>query len=335
MVKATLQDIADKTGLSVSTVSRILRGESKSSSSNVELTIKTAQEINYPVNSRILHNKYSYKKLIQVALITEIYPDEFYSAFFHGFHLAASKSNVHLSLHAYDPKKENLADFITSLSHNSIDAAILFLPSLQERDYKNLIDQIPEDFCAISVAPLFNPVLDTITFDSYRGGYIVAKHFHEKGYRKMGLITGPNNRNESLLRKNGFLDYINQYDDIELSWHYDGDYNLDSGRKAFEDFVGSRTRPRAIFASNDYMCMGFIEQAAKHGIKIPEDIAIAGFDDLPICSYVHPSITSVHIDFELLAVKAFSILDEKIETSSPHSGTLSVIPVSLSIRNTT
>lgn len=335
MIKATLQDISERTGLSVSTVSRILRGESKTSSENVELTIKTAQEINYPINTRVLNGKYNYKDKLQVALITSFYPDEFYSTFFHGFNTAAERLDINLSLHVFNPEKNSLHEFITELSFNSIDAAILFLPTLQEHDYEVLLKESPSDFVMLSVAPLFNPVLDTITFDSYRGGFIVAKHFYERGYHKVGIITGPVNKNESLLRKNGFLDFINQKSEMELIWNFEGDYSLSAGKSAFETFDRLSEKPRAIFSSNDYMCLGFLEQASKKAVQIPREVAIAGYDDLPICSFVHPSITSVHTDYEILAQKAFSILNEKFETSSLHNGILSIIPVSLSVRHST
>ncbi len=335
MEKATLHDIAEKTGLSVSTVSRILRGESKTSSENVELTIRTAQEINYPINSRVLNGKYSYKRRIQVALITSLYPDEFYSTFFFGFNEASRDSNIGLSLHVYNPEVSSLGEFITELSYNSIDAAILFLPTLQEKDYREVLENIPSDFVILSVAPLFNPVLDTVTFDSYRGGFIVAKHFHKKDYLDVGIITGPINKNESLLRKNGFLDYINQADRMNLVWQFEGDYSLESGKLACKEFAKLTRKPRAIFFSNDYMCLGFMEQANVLGIDIPNQVAISGYDDLPICSYVHPPMTSVHTDYEILAKKAFNILFEKMESSASHNGILSVIPVSLSERKTT
>lgn len=332
MIKATLHDIADKTGLSVSTVSRILRGESKSSSHNVALTIKVAQEINYPINSRFLNGKYSYKNKIRIALITSFYPEEFYSTFFYGFNMAASELNINLSLHVFDHKKGSLSEFITELSYNSIESAILFLPTLQENDYTTLIDKIPSDFALVSVAPLFNPVLDTVTFDSYRGGYIVAQHFYEKRYRDIGLITGPINKNESLLRKNGYLDFVNQKSGMNLMWQFEGDYSLHSGALAFEAYNKLEKKPRAIFSSNDYMSLGFLEQAAKAGLNVPEDVAIAGYDDLPICNFVHPTVTSVHTDYQLLAKKTFNILNEKMVSNSQHSGILSIIPVSLSKR---
>tara|TARA_Y100001935_G_scaffold238369_1_gene224882 strand:+ start:259891 stop:260895 length:1005 start_codon:yes stop_codon:yes gene_type:complete len=331
-MKATLKDIADITGLSISTVSRILRGESKTSSKNVELAIKTAQEINYPLNSRVLNDRYNFKKRLQVALITSFEPDEFYSTFFYGFYEATRNENITLSLFVYNEDESTLAEFITDLSYNSIDAAILFLPELHEEDYEGLLPNCPDDFTFISVAPLFNPILDTVTFDAYRGGYLIAKHFYERGYYEVGMITGPPNKNESLLRRNGFMDFISQKKDMKLVWECEGDYSFNSGKEAFFCFQKEEHKPRAIFALNDYMGLGFMEQSMIHNVKIPDDVAIAGYDDLPLTSRIHPSLTSVHCDYTTLGKTSFQILKEKMETGGPHSGLLSNIPVSLSIR---
>lgn len=331
-MKSTLKDISSQTGLSVSTVSRILRGDSKSSTDNVKKTIRAAQKLNYPFNSRLLNKQYDYKAKLQVALISSFYPDEFYSTFFYGLNNSARNENISLSFYIYNSEKDNLSEFIENLVNNSIDAAILFIPTLQEKDYKDLIKKVPETFNLISMAPLFNPVLDTITFDSYRGGYLVAQHFHERGYKDLGIITGPYNKNEALLRKNGFTDYISQKSDVNLSWQFEGDYTFESGGKAFEAYDKLENKPRAIFTSNDYMCLGFLEAANNKGLNIPNDVAIAGYDDLPICVHVTPSITSVHTDYKILGNKAFNLLKENITSQNDHSGILSIIPVSLSVR---
>ena len=334
-MKATLKDIANQTGLSISTVSRILRGDSNTSIDNVEQTIHAARKLNYPINSRLLNQQYDYKSSLQVALISSFYPDEFFSAFFFGINNASKAENISMSYHIYGPNDKNLPQLLNNLSHNSIDAAILFIPTLQESDYKEVIKNVPESFPIVSLAPAFNPIIDTITFDSYRGGHLVAKHFYDRGYKELGIITGPHNKNEALFRKNGFTDFINQKEDASLVWQIEGDYTFEFGKKAYQEYAKLENKPRAIFTSNDYMCLGFLEQATRNGLNIPQDVAVAGFDDLPVCEYVHPAITSVHTDYDILGKKTFKLLNEKISPPHEHSGILSVVPVSLSVREST
>lgn len=337
MEKTTLKDLADHTGLSISTVSRILRGESKADSKNVAATIDAALELNYPLNVSYLNAKYNFKSKHDVALVTTFFPSEFYSTFFDGINSVARDAHVNVSLHDFDPEVPgaDICEYIKNLIAQQIDAAILFLPTLHEEEYQRLLTEIPSTFILVSVLPSLHPVLDTITFDSYGGGYLVAQHFYEKGYREVGIINGPFNRNEALLRKNGFTDFIAQKHDMHLVWSYNGHFDFRDGMKAFNSFTQSLSRPKAIFSTNDMMCVGFLKMATQAGLSVPKDIALAGYDDLPVCQYVHPSITSVKTNYAALGKKAFTIISDKIAEVEHHSGMQSIIPVSLQVRDST
>ena len=80
----------------------------------------------------------------------------------------------------------------------------LFLPEFEKDAYQNILNAIGT-YPVISLAPIVNAVIDTVTFDAYLGGHLVAKHFEELGYTDVGIITGPSNKVEALYRKNGFL----------------------------------------------------------------------------------------------------------------------------------
>lgn len=332
-MKTTLQDISDKTGLSVSTISRVLRGEAKLGSDNVSLVIKTAQELNYQVNSRLLNTTYNYKKKLQVALLTNFYEQEFYSTLFKGISEAAASLNSHLSLYDITDISEPLEDFIPFLIKHSVDAVILFVTDLPEKAYRKLVKNTPEDFIIVSIAPVFHRIIDTVTFDSYMGGYLVAKHFEERGYQEVGIIVGPTDRHEALLRKSGFIDYVTHNSKMKLVWSFNGDYTPSSGMQAFDNYLISETKPRAIFVSNDYMSMGFLKSAAEADINIPNDLAIAGYDDLKLCNYLHPSLTSVHTNYIDLGEAAIEMIHEKIQKREGQKGLFNLVPVSLTIRN--
>ena len=335
MEKTTLKDLADYTGLSISTVSRILRGESKADSKNVATTIEAALKLNYPLNVNYLNSKYNFKSNYHVALVTTFYPGEFYSSFFAGMKNASKEMEFSVSLHDFDPEKEDIVEYFKNLISLQIDAAILFLPTLREDEYQNLLKNLPPSFILISVLPTLHPVLDTITFDSYGGGYLVAQHFYNQGYRDVGIINGPFDRNESLLRRNGFNDFITHKSDMNLVWSYNGSFNFEDGELAFESYMQESRKPRAIFSTNDGMAIGFLKRATKMGLKIPQDLAIAGYDDLPVCNFVYPTITSVRTDYDALGRKTFKILKEKMSSTDHHSGIQSIIPVSLTVREST
>lgn len=331
-MKPTLKHIAEHAGLSVSTVSRILRGKSKRNTENVKLVIETAQKLNYPLQANYSLDVYENSKVLFVALVTHFHTGEFYSSFYNGFDQAARETNFQVSLFNTESDPDVVIDFLQQLSFKSYDAAVLFLPMLSEDDYHKIKANAPDNFVLISAATVVNPVLDTISFDSYRGGHYVGKHFHDRGYKDVGVVMGTTNRNESLLRKSGFTDYVQHHSNMNLVWQFEGDYTIESGRQAYEEYKNLERKPRAIFLSNDYMTLGFMEFARRDGVRIPDDVALVGYDDLPICTYHYPSISSVHTNYKQLGLSAISMLKEKFKNNSDHQGLLNIVPVTLNAR---
>lgn len=330
--KVTLSDIAADSGLSISTVSRALAKSGKISTENEKIVFESAQRLGYPLS--MVNTPLELRNSINIALVTFLYSGEFFSSLFAGFDKATSGTNANIRLLSVGNSNLTPIEIIAGLKKSNFDAAIIFLPDFMEQDYRNLLDTIPENFPIVSAAPIVNPVLDTVTFDHYRGGHLVASHFEDSGFKKAGIIIGPASKSEALLRKNGFTDYVQASNSMELVWEYKGDYSLDAGIRAYEDFKHSTEKPDAIFCSNDDVAIGFIHRAMRDGIYIPDDVAIAGFDDLPKCEYYIPSITSVHTPYELLGRKLIELLIERIKNPelTKHSGYTNLIPVTLSIR---
>lgn len=331
-MKPTLKDIADSTGLSISTVSRVLRGKAKRNSVNVTSIIEAAKNLNYPI--------YSDDELLTqdnsvpfVALIAATHIGEFYSSLFTGFSKASQMAEIHLSMIDVAPAVEHVIDLLHDLTAKQYEAAILFLPMLFEKEYRQILQEAPESLITISAATIFNPVMDTVSFDSYRGGHLVGKHFHERGYKNIGVVIGNTNRNESLLRKSGLTDYIQHHSDMDLIWQFEGNYSFESGQEAFDAYSKLKKKPQAVFLINDSMCFGFMEQARRSGVRIPNDVALAGYDDLPICAHHYPSLTSVHTDYTELGITALNMIEQKTASNlHEHKGMVRMVPVSLSIR---
>lgn len=331
--KVTLKDIAEDTGLSISTVSRALARSGKISAENEKKIFKSAERLKYPVKK--LDTPLDLRKNIFIALITRFHIGEFYSSFYNGFDMATKDTNTNIALLNVSNASVDEITLINELHKTNFDAAIVFLPDFDQDDYKQLIDRTDPRFPIISVAPIASPVMDTITFDTYRGGYLVADHFLRQGFNKLGIIHGPQNKYETMLRRNGFVDLIRSNSELDLVWQYDGNFENKSGHEAFQHYKNSSEKPEAIFCGNDSMAVGFMQSALHDGVNVPGDVAITGYDDLPVCEYNSPSITSVHTPFEMLGKKAIKYLIERLRNSSAankHAGYVSLVPVSLSVR---
>jgi DNA-binding LacI/PurR family transcriptional regulator len=329
VTKITLKDISDDTGLSISTVSRVLRGEGRSSGQNEQVIIESAQRLGYPLQKE--QTPFELRREIYIAVITLVSDGEFYTAFFNGFHQASKNTNVHFCLFSVDNFDMPIHEFIFGLKKH-FDAAVIFLPSLTNEDYKKILNKVNISFPIISTSSLLNPVLDTISFDGYGGGHLVAEHFFNKNYLDVGIIHGPYNKLESRFRSNGFVDYVKSQPKMDLVWEYNGDYSAKSGQAAFASFKNSAKKPRAVFCANDSMLIGFLELARAEGIKIPSELALFGYDNLPICETYYPKISSVKTDYTSLGLNTMRLLMDRLENHISHQGFLSLIPVSLEIR---
>jgi len=330
-MKVTLQNISEETGFSVSTVSRAIRGKGRISPENREKIIEAAQKLGYFL-SESSHQKYQ-SKTTSVALITRFRTGEFYASFFMGFLEAAEKKDLNISLFSVEASLKKVNNLIREIRNLGYSAAVLFIPELKEDQYRQILKAKPKNFPILSCSNIDNTVLDTITFDAYQGAMLVSRHFHDQGYRTMGIIEGPIEMPEARFRTNGFMDFIKQNSDTSCVWDYKGDYTLESGIQAFYNFHQHKNKPEAIFAANDSMALGFIESARKAGYSIPDDIAIAGYDDLPFCEYHFPQITSVHTNYHLLAERTLDDLLSRLENPDQHQGIVTLVPVSLKTRN--
>lgn len=330
-MKVTLKDIAKETGYSISTISRVLSNVGKISSKAREEILQAAQKLNYPT-SRIAGYELR-KKHLNIALITDFHEGEFYASYYYGMDRAASHEKVRLSLLNVPEPSRNIKQFLSDLiTDKYYDCAIIFTPELLRKDYVELLEVIPDSFPVVSNALIENSILSTITFDGYSGGHQAARLFYKYGYRRVGIVKGPPNKAESRFRYNGFKDYISGKPDMDLVWEFQGNFEFDSGVQSFHDMMDSDQKPEAVFLSNDLMATAFVDTAMVNNVEIPDDIAVLGYDDLPMCRNNNPTISSVRTDFQQLGMATIQALKNRFPNNGHQHGILSLIPVSISER---
>lgn len=216
------------------------------------------------------------------------------------------------------------------------DGVFLFIPKFTRSDYLKLNSVVPSTFPVISNVPIENPLFPTITFNNYSGGHLAAVHFAKKKYKKIGVIKGLPEKPEARFRFNGFADYVKNNRSMELMWVHNGEFTFDSGYCAFEDFHKLSNKPDAIFACNDEMCNGFMEAALARNYRFPSDIAIMGYDDLPMCQHNRPTMSSIHTDYEQLGIATIKLMRDRLSKPDQHEeATLRFVPVTLRERDST
>ena len=322
----TLKHISDDTGLSIATVSRTLNRKRRRYSANEEKIYASARKLGYPFFTNDGENG-----KVSIALVMKLFEGEFYSSLINGFYEASGNTDSEIVFSYVEKQNDNPVDDIISLS-KKYSGICLFLPSMTDNHYLKIKEKVGR-YPIISLLPSKNPKIDTVCFDSYRGGYMMAKHFEERGYKKFGYISGPTRRADALFRKNGFLNHVHESNGLELVWSYEGDFSTNAGISAFAEFKKTGLKDIAVFGGNDYSCFGFMKAAIESGYKIPDDFIIGGYDNLSFCENFTPELTSVVTDFHELGKKAIRTIENLVTDNIDTVGQISMIPVGIKIRN--
>jgi DNA-binding LacI/PurR family transcriptional regulator len=326
-MKYTLKDIAKESGFSIATVSRFLCGKRRYYNLKEQKIFKLANKLNYPY----IQNFYNNGIKLKVTLATSIKKGEYFSSLLSDFHIAAKDSYCDLEIINLE-KNDFLTNKLNSLSKTRDGICILF-PNLSKNDC-NILDSYINRIPILSLSPLLDGSIDSMTFDNYKGGYIAAQHLHKAGYENMGIITGDDSVFEAFQRKNGFIDYMDS-NNLNCSWEFKGDYSIESGNNAFLNFQKNGMTNIGIFGVNDYMCFGFMKLALLSGIKIPDQLSIIGFDNTPFCNNSIPELSSISTNFIELGKRALSSIEKSFISFNKNISSTNLVPVDLIERSST
>jgi len=324
-----LKDISNATGYSISTVSRVLSNKISKDADSAKQILQVAREMGYIKYRSAVSPQ---NRTLDIALITQHFSEEFYAYLYASFDQISINRKCSLTIHSVRHSK-SLQEELSFLSKNH-DGFILFLPTLNPFSY-NKIKATLENYPIVSIAPSFEPIFDTFTFDSYQGGALAAQAFLDEGYKKFGIIRGPLDKWEAALRRNGFRDTIENAG-YKIHWDYKGDYSFESGEKAFRALTKKRRSMIGIFASNDQMAVGFIHAALENNKKVPEDYAVIGYDNILFSKIFYPKLTTIDTDVDQLSIESIDHLIRMIkgDVDLDRSARKILIPVKLIKRNT-
>lgn len=327
-MKINLKQISERSGYSVSTVSRVLSGKAKGRSQSVIDILFAARDLGY--TSKINH----YNNIgipLNIALVTTHEPGEFWSCLYESFDKVSCQKKIQLSIHSVKYLK-SFIEKLKFLSHDN-NGIILMVPDLNNDQYSQIKRKLGA-FPIVSIAPSNQPLFHTVTFDSYMGGKLAAKNLIASGYTVFGHIAGPLSKPEANLRRAGFIDEIKK-NSFDLKFEFEGDHSYESGRQAFKSLNINSFKNLGIFSSNDQMAMGFLSSAIEQNKFLLKSWGIIGYDNTPSSKIFHPKLSSIDTDLDQLASLSLEKLTTLVQNpSKDESITTTLIPVSAVMRNT-
>jgi LacI family transcriptional regulator len=304
----TIHDVAARAGVSVATVSRVLNGKSVVRDETRREVDAAAKALRYVPN--IAARSLSIRRSHTIGIVLPDVHGEFFSEVIRGIDLAARKAGYHILVSgSHSDVGEMLA--VLEAMRGRVDGLVLMAPDVAPA-------LLPEHLTAGMPLVLLNAAdstHDMVTIDNFGGARAMMKHLAALGHRRIAVICGPARNSDARERLRGYRHAMRELgaDTLELP----GDFTEEAGYTATLQILAASPRPTAIFAANDAMAVGALAALVESGVAVPEQIAVTGFDDIPIARYVAPSLTTMRVDIAELGGRAFALLHAALGRTSP------------------
>jgi len=307
---ATIVDIAKKLNVSPSTVSRALAASTQVSERTRMKVARVAKELNYTPNLVARNLRRSFTHTIG-CLVFE-YTNPFFVPMIQGIEDVVHDQGYSVMI---SQSRRSLAiekRLVQSYSMHQISGLIV-MPVIEETAH--ILDLRSRGTPVISVGRLVSGI-DCISIDNQRGGSLTAGHFADLGYRKAGMVLSGEPHNEpERARLKGFRGECERRGlALREEWILSvGNNRTEGGMVAAQRWHDLRDRPTAVFCSNDRLAIGFVHRLRQLGCRIPQDCAVAGFDDLPDAEFLEIPLTTIAYPKYRMGEAAARWLIESIE----------------------
>jgi LacI family transcriptional regulator len=276
--------------VSVATVSRALNDHANVSAQTRTRVLQVARELGF-VPSGAARSLITRRTQTIGAVLPDLH-GEFFSELIRGIDMAARGHGLHLLLSSSHGDALEAAAAVKAMS-GRVDGLLIMSPHL---DARALAESLPRGLPAVLMNTLANGVdFPSFTVDNYGGAYSMVRHLAGRGHQVIALIAGPDFNFEAQERLRGYraalADFLPGSDELILH----GDFTEGSGWRAASQILALAQYPGAIFAANDAMAIGCLCCLVEAGVQVPRDIALVGFDDIPLARFVNPPLTTVRV----------------------------------------
>jgi LacI family transcriptional regulator len=187
--------------------------------------------------------------------------------------------------------------------------------------HADTLQNLPEDLPVVFLcSPSQEHDVDSVSIHNMRGARAMMEHLISVGHRRIAIIKGSAGNFDAAERLRGYHVALSDAGiEADPSLEKDGDFTEAGGFDAALELLAERHRPTAVFAANDSMAIGALSAFRESGIRVPADIAVAGFDDIPLARYMDPPLSSVRVPISDLGATAVDILLHAIAHKNLHT----------------
>jgi LacI family transcriptional regulator len=212
-----------------------------------------------------------------------------------------------------------------------VDGLLVMSPDL---DARALSENLPANLPVVLLnCEVDGRAYDSLNIDNCGGAFTVTRYVLERGHEHIGLITGLGSNHDARERLRGSRAALAAAGlEADPSLVVEGDFTEASGYRAARVLLERGARPTAVVAANDSMAIGALSALTEAGIRVPEDVAVVGFDDIPIARYVNPPLTTVRVSIAELGSRAAARLLAALEQGPDRERVQQLLPTELVVR---
>lgn len=325
-------DIAQLAGVSQATVSQVLNNSKLDSipQETRQRVLDAIKHLGY-VPDRTARSLRTKKTYTIAAVIPDI-TNPYYPSFIRGIQDVVGGCDYDLIIYNTDGDRQKEEKCLRSVRQSNVDGLICAFFHLTSDDLAEL--SIP--VVHLQLKPEAPPPVDVIYIDNAGAARDVVNHMIERGYDCIGMIAGEEDTPPRRARVDGYSQALAEHNiPLREVLIRGGHYNEAGGYQGMQELLGILPRRCAVFAANDLMALGAMTAVREAGLRIPEDIAIAGFDDIAAASMVHPALTTVNQFQNQIGRRAAEMLFERIDNTAPETFQAVEMPYQLIIRDST
>lgn len=309
-MSATIRDIAEKAGVSPSTVSLVLNNKSGVGDETRVLVLKLADEMEYKNGRRKSDKTIKLLKIARHGHIVNRDHNVFISDYIDGIEQEARLNGFALEVQSYTGLNHN--SIIRDLERSGVAGAIVLATELNMEDippFQNLATPLAFIDANHPVAPF-----DFIDMDNEGAVFSIIRTLREKGHREIGLVKSSVETRNFKAREDSFYTALRYYGlEIRKEWIYATDSTFEQSFLDMEKILsGDPELPSVLFCVCDIIALGCMKALKTHGLSIPKDISLVGFDNLPSCELSDPPLSSVKVSKSRIGRRAFQLLLRRI-----------------------
>ena len=315
--------------MSVATVSRVLNDSGPVRSETRRRIHEVAQRLRFTPNTTARSLSTRRTHTIGV-LLPDLY-GEFFSEMIRGIDETVQQHRFHVLISRSHNQPEEVEAALRAM-RGRVDGLILMASGI---DSAAVAHNLPERMPVVLINADYDAAAyHTVDIDNYGGAFAMTEHLLQLGHTEIRMIGGAGGNRDAYERKRGFRAALEQKGLTWLDgWIVSGAFTEASGYRATQTLLTQSIQPTAIFAANDSMAVGALSALREAGRRVPEDVAVVGFDDIPIAEYVTPPLTTVRVSIATLGARAAERLFSSIQAHNKNERQHEVLPTELVIRS--